>query len=466
MKKLILIFILTLSLSAYGANYYQTGQKLQATKNYVSAIEQFDLAISKNLNGARATKAELARGECYYALGLRAFDLESWDLAAKLFFLANSAAADQKLDRCYFELAQQASAANDLATTLDYYEKIIRYLEQSELIPEVYYNRILLHLDADRQTEAIADFSALWKNYREHNFTAKAQPKIDAIIPQQLAMIINQRDQTELVDSLEELFLLAKYTKQHTASINSEIAQTYTLLAEAEIAKQHFSAAYDYFMQSFQYDADLAEKNRDRIDQICTGFVTKGDQYLADFEFDNAIESYNKCFLIKPQYSVALQKIEETEQKAREFSQAKEFFAAALQQERDDEYQAALKLYQKSQNLINDREVQRKVFEMKNLIRAEKEPRIFAQEIVLQYDNGKLANRVYAIEDSLVSVHGSSTVEISGWKVLFTSNNLKYDVRYDIISPSLNFYFVWKVDLRTRKLIAMNKRSEELLDPR
>lgn len=467
MKKIFTLILITFTLSSYGANYYKTGEKLLSSGNYVSAIEQFDRAINKNLNGARATKAELARSEAYYALAMLAYEQAEWQLASDLFYLANSQAADNKLDNCYFELAKIARENQELSTTLEYYDNIINYLPESELIPEIYYNRIIIHLDANRQAEAIEDFSALWENYPQNNFTSKAQPKIDEIIPEQLELILAKRDkQKKLSSPLDQLFLLVKYTKQHKATINKEIAKTYTMLAEAEISQENYSAAYDFFIKSFQYDANLAEKNRDRINQICDGFVTTGDRLLSNFKFDAAIESYNKCFLIKPQYSLAQDKISSAEKKAVEYSQAKEFFAAALAEEKDDNYQAALNLYQKSRNLINDQEVRRKIFEMKNILRAQKEPRVFAQEIVLKYDNGKLANKVYAAEDSLLAVHGESTVEVSGWRVLFTSNQLKYDVRYDIISPSQNFYFVWKVDLRTREILAMNKRSEELMEKR
>ena len=464
MKKFIILGILVITSWGCSNNYYQTGEKLFSKKNYVSAIEQYDLSIEKDQNGARKTKAELARSESYYQLGLMAFEKENWLLATRLLFLSNSITADQYLDNCYYKLSETSFAESDTSATLDYYEKIISYLPESEMIPEIYFNRINIYLNRNELFNLLEDFKQLWNNHRDDQFTKKAHPLVDAIIPSVVSAITSEREHGDLVKSIETLHILEEYSIQHKDLVNTEIALTYTQLAEAKLASKDFSAAYQYFLSSFQYDALLAQKNKARIDEIRNGFTKNGDDHLKNFQFEQAISCYEKCFLIMPKDQIATDKIAYAKHRKIEAKEAELLFDNALTQERDDKYQAALKIYLKSQKLVNNSEVKTKIFEMKNLMRAIKEPRSFAQEIVLNYQKGKLVNNVYAIEDSMLTKYGDTVVEVSGWKVLFTSNNLKYDVRYDIISPYENYYFIWKVDLRNRKLTAMNKRSDELLN--
>ena len=463
MRKYFFIGIIAAFVISCTNNYYAAGDKLSAEQNHVSAIEQYDLSVKKDLNGARKTKSEIARSESYYKLGLKAFEKDNWPLATRLFFLSNSPEADQYLDNCYYQLSEESFAKQDTATTLEYYNKILTYLPDSELTPEIYNKRIRIYLNRNKLKLALEDFKKLWENYRNDEFTKDIHPKIDEIIPIVTKEIIKDRNYEELISSIDKLITLKNYSINHSDLVNFEIALTYTKLAEIELEAENYTKAYEFFLNSFGYNQDLAEKNQARIEAIKDGFIAKGDNYLENLMFSEAIESYKKCFLIEKDYLPAKEKIAYAIQREKDAKEAKILYEKALESERDNNYSSALKEYLESKKLLNNAEVRRKIFEMKNLIRAKKEPRAFAQEIVLNYKKGKLANQVYAIEDSMLAKYGETVVDISGWKVLYTSNNLKYDVRYDIISPYENYYFIWKVNLRTREIIALNKRSEELM---
>jgi tetratricopeptide (TPR) repeat protein len=463
MRKYFFIGIISAFIISCTNNYYAAGKKLSAEKNHVSAIEQYDLSIKKDLNGARKTKAEIARSESYYLLGKKAFEKENWPLATRLFFLSNSPVADTLLDNCYYQLSEKSFAEQDTSVTLDFYNKIITYLPDSELVPEIYNKRIRIYLSQNKLDLALEDFKQLWEKYHNDEYTKNIHPKIDEIIPIVTEKIIKNRDNEGLLDSIDKLKTLVEYSINHSDFVNLKIALTYTKLAEIELEAQNFTKAYQYFLSSFEFNQELAEKNQARIATITDGFITKGDDFLKNLLFTEAIESYKKCFLIEKEYQPAKEKIAYAIKREKDAKEAKIIFAEALNDERNNNYKTALKKYLESKKLLNNAEVKRKIFEMKNLIRAKKEPRSFAKEIVLNYKKGKLANQVYAIEDSMLTKYGKTVVDVSGWKVLFTTNNLKYDVRYDIISPYENYYFIWKVDLRTREITALNKRSEELL---
>ena len=450
-----------LFISGCSSNHFQTGHKLFLENNYVSAIEQFDQAIDKKSNGARATKAEIERSESYHQLALLAYEKNNWILASRLFFLSNSLDSDQYLDNCYYQLSQKAFANGDIDKTLDYYNLIINYLTNSEYIPEIYYKRIKMLLSQNNEDEAISDFASLWKDYRNNEFTQKAKPLIDNIIPNQLELAISKREQGEILVALDKLFVLAEYFKKDI--INKEIAISYIMLADREIADKNYSEAYKYFIKSYPFDEKLKEKTQNKVEDICMGFINDGDQFLATLDFEKAITTYSHCFEMKSEYQPAIKKIAFVKKRKVDAIKANELFKSAEDFEYSKKYENALTHYQQSKLLVNSTKVKDKIFCMKNMIKAKKNPKEFALNIILDHKNGKLAEKIYEIENSMNVKYGTSMIESSGWKVLFSSSNLKYDVRYDILSSSENYYFVWKVDLRTQEISALNKRSEEIL---
>ena len=60
-------------------------------------------------------------------------------------------------------------------------------------------------------------------------------------------------------------------------------------------------------------------------------------------------------------------------------------------------------------------------------------------------------------------IHGDDLVRISGWKVLYSFGQYKYEVRYDIISPDERLYYAWRVDLSNQAISALNKLSEKTM---
>ena len=63
----------------------------------------------------------------------------------------------------------------------------------------------------------------------------------------------------------------------------------------------------------------------------------------------------------------------------------------------------------------------------------------------------------------MILVYGKDMVEISGWRVMYSSGEYKYELRYDILTPKENYYYVWLVDLREKNISPLNKASEKLM---
>ena len=72
-----------------------------------------------------------------------------------------------------------------------------------------------------------------------------------------------------------------------------------------------------------------------------------------------------------------------------------------------------------------------------------------------QDDNGK-------IESLLIEQYGDR-VDSSGWKVYYSIGEYKYEVRFDLLSPEDNYYYAWRVNLKTREITSLNKISEDMM---
>ena len=99
---------------------------------------------------------------------------------------------------------------------------------------------------------------------------------------------------------------------------------------------------------------------------------------------------------------------------------------------------------------------------MSNIVKAEKDPKAFAEKIIKEYRKGVIPAGVRAIESSLIAQYGDR-VDSSGWKVYYSIGEFKYEVRFDLLSPEDNFYYAWRVNLKTREITSLNKISEDMM---
>ena len=86
---------------------YKRANSLYKKQNYVGAINFYDEFLEKEMPGISSIYAQLERSDCYYQLGLKAYEKQNWHLAQKLFFLANSNTADELIDNCYYQMADE-----------------------------------------------------------------------------------------------------------------------------------------------------------------------------------------------------------------------------------------------------------------------------------------------------------------------------------------------------------------------
>jgi hypothetical protein len=429
---------------------------------YAAAIESYDNYIQISENGAKVTYAELERGECYYQLGQKAAERKRWDLAARFFFLSNLPKADNELDNCYYQLAAQAYEQGDYPTVYDDYGKIIEFLPNSELIPEILYHKIdmLIRLNHD-QEEAWSVYALLCDKYPKDEYVKRAQPMIDAFMPILIDEAVALKDTRGFEPALERLFSLESYPTAFKETIYLRISEMYMNLAESNIATRDYLKAVRNFRSAIDYDPQKESQVKRRLNEICGLFVSKGDELLAQRKIDEAILNYQGAFTIIPDYAPAQEGVRRAETTRENIRQSQALLAQALTAEQSKKYTTALELYRQAYALDRLDATQKKVFEMTNQVQIEKDPIGFARQILREYQGGMIIRRVQALVDKNVLTYGSN-VSTQDWRYLLSVGEAKYEARYDITTPDKSYYLDWLINLRDRSVTPLNKASEDL----
>ncbi len=461
--KVIFLLVIIIATGCSTDKRYEIAKVLYLQSNYVPAIEHYDDFINKTLDGALATKAELEKSECYYQLGLYTYAKKNWKLANDLFYLANSLKADEKMDNCYYELSQISMKEDDIETVLDHYDYIITYLISSELIPEILYNRIKIYVDLDNKQLAFDDYYILWNEHPEDGFTKKAEPFIDRLLPFYIEEVIALQHSEEYETSLEILINLSLLPSSYKKLLIEEISNVYLLMGDREMNNINYPGGLEFYQRAINYDFKQEMVVNNKLEILCREFIAQGDTLVKADQLNEAIEVYEKAFLIIPDCPDAVSGIEKVEIIKQNYITAQELIDQALILEKDKGFSEALKLYKQSATLRNTAWIREKVFQTQNIIEAENNPLEFAEFIIQNYKNGKVAERIYALENDMITIHGDA-VRSSGWKVLYSFGKYKYEVRYDIITPEDNYYFIWRLDLITREVSPLNKVTEKILE--
>ncbi|HRX76699.1 MAG TPA: hypothetical protein P5342_04510 [Candidatus Cloacimonadota bacterium] len=100
---------------------------------------------------------------------------------------------------------------------------------------------------------------------------------------------------------------------------------------------------------------------------------------------------------------------------------------------------------------------------MQNLIEAERNPTAFAERIINEYRSGLLVRRVAAKRAEVLQTYKANEIRDSGWKMLLSTGQYKYEARYDLLTPTDTYLYVWQINLRDRSVIPLNRLSEELM---
>lgn len=184
---------------------------------------------------------------------------------------------------------------------------------------------------------------------------------------------------------------------------------------------------------------------------------------MAVRDFENALLHYQKVFDIIPEYAPALEAIRKLNKKQEDIAHASQIFRDAERLEGSEKYNDALALYRQAWNLDPLPEYQSHIQTMQNVLEAQKNPTAFAQKIINEYKGGQILRRVAAKRAEVLQAYKSNEIRDSGWKILLSTGQFKYEARYDLLTPNDTYLYVWQINLKERTIIPLNRLSEDVL---
>lgn len=445
-------------------NRLNSAQELYNNKLHAGAIQELDDLIRIGKNGAIVTRAELLRGNCYLELGKSALERNNRSLGIRFFKLANSEMGDNELAQLYFQMGEEAAAAGDLPLAKTYMDDIIREIPDSPLIPQVMLRRISIYMEEyqDRNSTWL-DYKYLFDNFPNNPYEIQARYYVKQFIDTKTDYAQQLLRQGYYEDALKELFELSRYPVVKSDVINHLISDVYHAQAEDYINAQDYMEADRLFRISVQYDPTKQAEVDARLEGITSLYVQKGNSLLEARDFEAALLHYNKTFEIIPDYAPAKAAIARLNKVKADIRQAQELFAQAEIMEATQKHAEALRLYNQAIALDPKDEYKAEAATMRNLIEAENNPTAFARRIINEYRGGLLLRRIKGKRSEVSQGMDPKDIRDSGWKILLSTGQYKYEARYDLLTPTQTFLYVWQINLRDRSVIPLNKLSEALM---
>lgn len=456
--------ILIMMLSGCEINRLRSAEELYRSQRYAGAIEELDTLIRIAQNGAIATRAELIRSNSYLELGKTAVERDNRPLAIRFLKLANSEAADLELGALYFRMAEEADDAGNRTLAQKYLEDILREIPDSPLVPQVVLRRMSIYMSEYQDRNSTwEDYKYLYDNFPNNAYEIQARYIVMQFIDSRIAYAMLLRDQEYYDDALKELFELSRYPVVDGKQINSLISDVYQAQAEEFIDAQDYMEADRLYRIAVQYDPSKEEMITKRLESITDLYIQKGDSLLQERDFAGAMLHYNKTFQIIPDYAPALAAIARLQKLQEDIRQAEIIFAQGEKAEAAQKYSEALGLYNQAIALDPKPEYRSHAGIMQNMVEAQRDPVGFARRILADYRNGLIPARVATKREEVLRTHNLNEVRDSGWKFLLSTGQYKYEARYDLLTPTQTFLYVWQINLRDRSLIPLNKLSEALM---
>ncbi|HPT73206.1 MAG TPA: hypothetical protein PLE74_13100 [Candidatus Cloacimonadota bacterium] len=460
----LLSLLVLLFMTGCETSRYKHAHSIYEAKNYAGAILAMDDYIKTAKNGAYITRAEMDRSDSYFQLGKLSMEKKNWKLAIRLFILANSDQADHLLDHCYYQLAEDAFQSGDITTGLLYYDLIVNEVPSSELVPDILLRKIRIALDTYHDIrKAWQVYMVLYNRFPESPVEIEARPLISSFISQDVADAVEVGKKKEYDRALATLFEIKKYPVGDKISIGNEIANIYFAKADSDIGSKNYMDAVNNLKLAVQYSPDKKDFADQKLRSIAAVYIDLGNAEVRKRNFDDGIHYYQESFKIIPDYAMANKLIQDANTLRKNIDTAGDLVKAGEQFEMNRKFKEALENYQRAYDLDRQDEYSRHIFLVSNIIEAEKNPETFAYRIITEYKGGKLTKAIAAKKKSLLLTNKADDVKDSGWKIMHSPGQYKYEARYDLYTLDQSFFYVFQVNLKERLIVPLNKLSENLM---
>jgi hypothetical protein len=445
-------------------NRLKSAEELHTDKRYAAAIVELDDLIDSSKNGAIVTRAELMRSDSYFALGEAATQRQNWALAERFYKLSNCTQANLRLAEIYKDLGAAAFKSGNPESGKAYLDAIIREAPNSPLIPEIRYRRIGYFMEISKDQEAAwRDYMKLFDDFPNNPYEIQARTYVLKFVPAKVEYAKVLSGQEYYSDALNLLFELSKYPVVDLAKLNLQISEVYQNQAEKYIEAQDYVEADRLFRIAMQYYPEKKAQITRRLEAITSLYVSKGNSLLEAGDYANALVHYRKTFDIIPDYQPALDAINRLLTIQDNIRKAVLLAAEGDKLEATGKLNDAVKAFNQAHSLDPKPEYKQKAVQIQNLVDAISNPTAFAKKIIDEYKGGLLNTRIRSQKQELLKRHKASEIRDSGWKILLSTGQYKYEARYDLLAPTETYLYVWQINLRERSIIPLNKLSEALL---
>ncbi|MBN2829185.1 MAG: hypothetical protein JXR56_02565 [Candidatus Cloacimonetes bacterium] len=458
------ILLVILFLSGCERNRLASAESIYNRKKYISAIIAYDNFLTYAQNGAYRTEAQLSRSDSYFELAKAAIEKQNYVLAERLAILANSEEADKLLAQAYYQLAEQSFESNDISKGWDYFRKIVEVIPTSVYVPEILNRRIKYELDVSRNyATTLPIYMELYDHFPDNPYELSSRNLLDTFTMNIVADAYALRDSTTADKALEFLFEIEKYPIGKHKEIYTTISHLYEEKADLDTRFEKYAEAREEYRLAIEYAPDEELRIVEKMKEKANEFITRGDEMVSYRKFDNALSLYAMAFEIVPDYEPAKDKISQTHDTIDAVTYAAELIEKGIAFENNREYSKALPLFEEAYGLDPLPEYKERVFITRNLISAESNPVEFVSKILKDYRQGIMDRKINEKIAYLKTQYAAEDVQSSGWKIMKSTGRYKYEVRFDIFTPSRDFFYVWQVNVKDKSILPLSKISEELM---
>jgi hypothetical protein len=433
--------------------------------DYQKAIIQLDEYINSNAgNPALKVKAQEVRSQCYYELGLEEMGQGNYKQAADFFFLANSDAADEWLDDCYYHLTNEALKKGEFELAYAYLNFVIDNLWNSEYTDNMLFKRLKIEFENQNEPKkSYETYRVLYSNFPHSQYVDSANVTVNEYMPVFIAEARNKLEDGKPEETLEDLFYYLEYPADYKPEIEELIGNAYFAVGERSMQQGKIKEAEKNFKLSIEFNPQLFEPVEEHLNEICSIYIRNGDRLLQERKVEEAIAEYQATFSIIQDYELAKEKIERAQEIAQRIQRAEQLTAQGDRLFQNEEYREAMKLYQEAYQIDPIPIIEEKINNAYRWSRIIDDPEEYAIDIVKGYRNRIIPKRIAAIEEEIMAKFPAEEITVTPWQSLRAVSRNTYEVRYTIITPEKNYFFLWLVRLETGEIVPLNTTTEELM---
>jgi tetratricopeptide (TPR) repeat protein len=306
-------------------------------------------------------------------------------------------------------------------------------------------------------------YMVLYNRFPDSQPEIEARPLISSFISQDVSDAVEVGKRQEFDKALSTLFEIKKYPVGDKISIEHEIANIYMAKADVDTKAQNYLEAVNNLQLALQYSPDKRNVVDERLKSIAAIFIEKGNSEVKKRNFDKAITYYEDTFKIIPDYPLAVKLMQDAKATRHNIDYAVSLVKEGEQLETNRKFREALANYQKAYELDRLEEYSRRIFLVSNIIEAEKNPETFTYRIITEYKGGLLNRQISAKKKALLLTNKADDVKDSGWKIMHSPGQYKYEARYDLYTLDQSFFYVFQVNLKEKTITPLNKLSENLM---